>query len=44
MRRAVSPTLNVETNAGKAETDGMEFEFETKPWECLVILKRHIHS
>jgi len=33
--RTVTPTLLVQTNAGKAETDGFELEAETRPWECL---------
>ncbi len=46
MRRAVSPTLLLETNAGKAETDGVEFEIENKPWECLKLFTNatYIHS
>jgi iron complex outermembrane receptor protein len=43
---SVSPNLNVETNAGKAETDGFEFGIETKPWECLKVFSNatYIHS
>ncbi len=43
---SINPTLSMESNAGKAETNGVEFEIETKPWECLRLFSNatYIHS
>jgi iron complex outermembrane receptor protein len=46
---AMTVTPNVlyrEVNSGKAETNGIEFEIETRPWECLKVFSNatYIHS